>query len=311
MKRNSTVRVAVTSRSFSRNQTLRSELLARYENVTFNEEGKTLRGSALAAFLAGHERAIVALEPIDEELLTALPELKVVSKYGVGFDNIDFEALRRRNIRLNTAQGVTSRSVSELVLSFAISLLRQLPRAAAELRAGAWKQIDGFNLSGKTFGIVGCGHIGRDLAKLLTPFRCQLLTYDLVPPPPEFCEEQGVEVVSLEELLKESHVVSLHVPLIESTLNLISRERLQLMRQGAILINVARGKLIDEVALLEFLRSGQLGGAALDVFAQEPPQNLELLELPNFIGTPHIGGSTEEANLAKGRAAISGLDLID
>jgi len=303
------MRVAVTSRSFSRHPVLRRELLARYPNVTFNDEGVTLTGQALIAFLRGHERAITALEKLDADVFGALPELKVVSKYGVGFDMIDLDAMTRHGIKLGWTGGVNRRSVAELVIAFAIMLLRHLPAANAEVRSGTWRQHIGRQLSNCTVGIIGCGHVGSDLAILLQPFGCRVLIHD-VRDLTEFCSRHKVESVSLHRLLGESDIVSIHLPLDSITRGMFSSERLGLMKPNAILINTARGEIVDEVALKFLLKAGRLAGAAFDTFSVEPPRDMELLQLPNFFATPHIGGSAEEAVLAMGRAAISGLEAF-
>jgi D-3-phosphoglycerate dehydrogenase len=295
--------IAVTSRSFSRHPALRQELLDRYEEVRFNDEGRSLAGDELVDFLRGCEKAIVALEPIDDALLERLPELRVISKVGVGLDTVDVDAVARRGIRLAWRPGTNSRSVTELALALMISALRHLPQASNELRRGVWTQPKGTLLSGKTVGIVGYGHAGRDLASLLRPFECRILTADV-----RAVDEPGVELVPLDELLAAADVVSLHVTLDESTRRLLDRRRLELLKPTAVLVNTARGGLVDEETLAELLREGRLAAAAFDVFALEPPGDAELLALPNFLGTPHIGGSTEEAILAMGRAAIDGLD---
>lgn len=295
--------IAVTSRSFSRHPVLREELLSRYEHVRFNDDGSSLRGDELVEFLQGCDRAIVALEPIDNALLERLPDLRVISKVGVGLDTIDVTAVERRGIRLAWSPGTNSRSVTELALALAISALRHVAQASDELRRGVWSQPKGRLLSSKTVGIVGFGHAGRDLASLLRPFDCRILAADTRP-----LEERDVEHVPLDELLAEADVVSLHVTLDDSTRGLLDRRRLELMKPSAVLVNTARGGLVDEEALADLLREGRLGAAAFDVFALEPPGDSALLHLPNFLGTPHIGGSTEEAILAMGRAAIDGLD---
>lgn len=299
--------IAVTSRSFSRHPVLRAELETRYENVTFNDEGKSLAGDELVNFLRGHPKAIMSLEILNEPILSRLPELQVVSKFGVGLDTFDLEAMRRRGVSLAWSSGINKRSVSELVIAFAIALLRHVIAANHEVRSGVWRQRMGGCLSGRTVGVIGCGHIGSDLIYLLKPFGCKVLCHDIIVPR-DCCEEADVKVVGLEDLLRNADVVTLHVPLDESTRNLLNAERLALMKPTAILINVARGQLVDEHALKAMLMSGKLAGAAFDVFATEPPDDAELLSLPNFLATPHIGGSTEEAILAMGRAAIAGLD---
>ncbi len=299
--------VAVTSRSFSRHPVLRGELLSRYENVTFNEDGRQLAGDDLVAFLRGHSKAITALEVIDEFILSRLPELKVISKVGIGLDMIDLTALDRHGVRLSWAPGTNQRSVSELVIAFAITLIRHVVPCVLEVRSGIWRQPKGRTLSGQTVGIIGFGSVGKDLVRLLRPFGCRVLCYDILDSP-EFNAEYEVMAVDLETLLRESDVVSVHLPLNNSTRNILNADRLSVMKESAILINTARGHLIDESTLKGMLKTGRLAGAAFDVFATEPSEDAELLALPNFLATPHIGGSTEEAILAMGRAAIAGLD---
>jgi phosphoglycerate dehydrogenase-like enzyme len=169
--------------------------------------------------------------------------------------------------------------------------------------------VQGQTLSGRTVGIIGFGHVGRDLARLCSAFSCRVLAHDVMP-----LEDlgAGVEQASLERLLAESDIVSLHTVLSDDTRNLIGRDQLAAMRPGALLINTSRGGLVDEAALYDALTSGHLAGAALDVFASEPPGEHPLLELEQVIVTPHVGGSTRQAVLAMGRAAIAGLaDAID
>lgn len=304
---NRTDRVAVCSRSFSRNAALRAALLERYEQVTFNDAGLSLEGDALIEFLKGHSKAITALETVDERVLSQLPELQVVGKYGVGLDMIDLAAMRRHGKRLGWTGGVNRRSVAELVIAFAITMLRQVTVANREVLAGTWRQLVGGQLSGRTVGIVGCGHVGKEVVRLLKPFECEILAHDRIDYA-DFYREWDVEATSLEVLLTRSDVVTLHLPLDASTRDILSAERLRAMRPGSILINCARGGIVDEIALKQVLMDGPLSAAAFDVFAKEPPADRELLELPNFLATPHIGGSAAEAIFLMGMSAIDGLD---
>lgn len=304
---NRTDKVAVCSRSFSRNVQLRAELLARYEHVTFNETGRQLEGDDLVEFLRGHDKAVTALEQINDKVLAALPELKVIGKYGVGLDMIDMEAMRRHGKHLGWTGGVNRRSVSELVISFAIAMLRHVPAANREVLSGTWRQSVGGLLTGRTVGIIGCGHVGKDLVGMLKPFGCPILVND-IRDYHDFYAANDIEAVSLEQLLSRSDVVTLHIPLDASSRNLLTSERLNLMKPTAILINAARGGLVDEAALKDALKDKRIAAAAFDVFAVEPPQDNELLSLPNFLATPHIGGSAAEAILEMGRSAIRGLD---
>ncbi len=298
--------VAVTSRSFSRHPILRQELLDRYPDAQFNDDGLSLNGSALIKFLQGAERAITALEPLDDAIFSALPHLQVVSKYGVGVDMIDLAAMQAHGVKLGWTAGVNRHAVAELTLMMMIALLHRVPEAMADVRAGNWQQIKGRELRERTVGIVGCGHVGKLVGRYLKPYGCELLIHDLVDLA-DYTAETGARQVELDELLTKSNVVTLHLPLNATTREILNADRLQAMRSDAVLINAARGGLVDERVLKEMLMDHRLAGAGLDVFADEPPQDRGLIDLPSVMVTPHIGGSTEEAVLNMGRAAIRGL----
>ena len=299
-------KVAVCSRSFSKNIRLRNELLAEYKNVLFNDDGAQLSGDKLIEFLKDHDKAITALETIDDYVLANLPNLKVIGKYGVGLDMIDLSSMRHHGVKLGWTGGVNKRSVTELVLSLAINLLRNIRTANDEILGGTWRQLSGGQLSGRTVGIIGCGNVGKDLVEILRPFGCKILVND-IRQYPDFYTTNCISAVSLSDLMKNSDVVSIHVPLNETTVGFIDKRMLLTMKPTAILINTARGGIVDESALKGMLKDELLAGAAFDVFESEPPLDRELLELSNFIATPHIGGSSEEAVLAMGRAATKGL----
>ena len=300
-------RIAVAARSFARNPVLRIELAEKYPDVTFSESARLLEGAALLKLLRGHDRAIIGLECIDDSVLAELPELKVISKYGVGLDGLDLPALERHGVKLAWTGGVNRRSVAELTLAFAIALLHRIPETSVALRGGDFQKLVGRQLTGRVVGIIGCGFVGKDLVSLLAPFGCRVLAHD-IRDYAEFYATHGVEAVSLDRLLSEADVVTLHVPLDDSTRGMIGAPQMARMQKGACLINAARGGLVDEAALVDALSSGHLDGAACDVFQLEPDANPDLLALPAFLGTPHIGGSTAEAQLAMGRAAIAGLE---
>jgi len=299
--------IAICSRSLSANPILRAEINVKYNNVKFNDDGLILKDQLLIDFLKGTTHAITALEVINENIISQLPELRVISKYGVGIDMIDLNSLKKHNIKLGWTGGVNRRSVSELVVSFAVSLLRKVPLSNKEVISGIWQQNVGQNLTGKTVGIIGCGHVGKDLVELLQPFNCRIIVND-IKNYDEFYERYNVICAEKDTLLAQSDVVSLHVPLDQSTKNMITEESFTLMKDSAILINIARGGLVDENILKNALINGSIAGAAFDVFENEPPHDDELLGLTNFIATPHIGGSSKESILAMGRAAINGIE---
>ena len=299
--------VAVASRSFSKHPILRGKVLESYPDAKFNDKGLSLSGDSLVEFLSGYEKAITALEVIDDSILSKLPNLKVIGKYGVGLDMIDLHAMKGRGVKLGWTGGVNKRSVSELVISFSVYLLHRVAFANAEVRNGKWYQVKGSQLSDCTFGIVGCGNIGKDLVKLLKPFGCNILAHDIIDFK-EFYQENNITSVGLDELLQMSDVVTLHLPKNDSTNNILNKDRLQMLKKDAVLINLARGGLLDESALKKMLIEKRIAGAALDVFSVEPPIDTDFAHLDNVLITPHIGGSTEEAVLTMGLAAIDGLE---
>lgn len=302
--------VAVASHSFPKSQVLKRELLERYPGSVFNETRKPLAGEALVAFLRGYERAITGLEVLDEPLFRSLPELKVVSKYGVGLDMIDFDAARRYGVDIRHTPGVNRQSVAELTIAFMIMLARRLAPLTREMHHGIWTHGGGRQISSSTVGLVGCGHVGRTVAALCRAFGARILAYDIRNDQPDygaFYRAHEITPVALDDLLRGADFVSLHVPLDASTRGMIGAPQLAQMKDGAFLINTARGGIVDEAALEQALYDHKLGGAAFDVFATEPPPNTKLLVHPGFVSTPHIGGSSAEAVLAMGRAAIAGL----
>ena len=299
--------LVIASRSFSKHPVLRKEVLKRYPDAKFNDKGLSLNGNSLIEFLDGYEKAITALEKIDDSILKHLPDLKVIGKYGVGLDMIDLRAMKRYGVNLGWTGGVNKRSVSELVISYSIALLHRTIFANAEVRKGRWYQVKGRQLSDCTVGIIGCGHVGKDLVELLQPFNCKILANDVLDFK-DFYKKYEVTSVGLEELIRKSDIVTLHLPLNKSTQNILDSDKLSLLKNDAVLINLARGGLIDEVALKELLNNNKIAGAALDVFEVEPPVDPSFATMDNVLITPHIGGSTEEAILAMGMAAIEGLE---
>lgn len=298
---------AVTSRSFSKNALLRQKLQTTFPAVKFNEDGNQLTGDELVQFLKGAAQAIIGLEIIDDSLLDQCPDLKVICKMGTGIDKIDLEALKRRGILFSATPGINKRSVSELVLALILMLQRHLPMVCDGVKKGIWKQPTGACLSNKIVGIIGFGAVGQDLANILAVFNCQCLVFDvreyeILP--------LHVSQVDLSSLLNQSDIVSIHLPFLSENYHFLGREEFIQMKKGAIVINTARGGLVDENALYEALKSGHLAAAAMDVFENEPLVPQQLLMLEQFIATSHIGGSTREAIEAMGLMAIDFLEKM-
>jgi phosphoglycerate dehydrogenase-like enzyme len=203
--------------------------------------------------------------------------------------------------------GVNRQAVAELAICFMIALCRSVVPLAHELAAGGWRHPGGRQLSSSTIGIVGCGHVGQQVARLCRTFGATVIAHD-IRAYDDFYRETDVTPVTFAALLEQSDIVTIHVPLDASTRGLFDARAIARMKRGAFLVNTARGGIVDEQALQQALAAERIAGAAFDVFAIEPPVDRELLALPSFIGTPHIGGGTREAVLAMGRAAIAGLE---
>ena len=246
---------------------------------------------------------IVRSKPkVTRKVIEAAPKLKVIGRAGVGLDNIDLEAAKERGIKVVNSPGASSRSVAELAVALTFNVARKVAFADRKMREGVWakKQCMGIELEGKTVGVIGFGRIGYEVAKIAKALGMNVLLYDPYPNE-ERAKEVGGKFVSLEELLKESDIVTLHVPLLDATRHLINEERLKLMKPTAILINAARGAVVDTEALVKALKEGWIAGAGLDVFEEEPlPADHPLTKLDNVVLTPHIGASTEEAQMRAG-----------
>lgn len=277
-------------------ETLRSQHSVVYEPELYKDL------PALIAAVQNVEALIVRnLTQVNEEVLAKASKLRVVGRLGVGLENIELPACAQRNIKVIPATGANAESVAEYVIGAMIALTRGFIPATISTLKGEWPRprFSGYHeFSGKTIGIVGFGSIGRVVAKKANAFGLKCLAYDPVlsgsAVPLEGFE---VPLISLNELLSQSDAVTLHLPLLPETKGLFNSDLLGQMKSGACLVNTARGGIVDEQALAEYLRSGHLGGAALDVFSSEPAKNLSHLSgIENLILTPHIAGVTHESN---------------
>ena len=311
-------KVAITSRSFSTNKHLVDELRTRYTNITLNNSGKTLVGVELLEFLRGKNKVIVGLENFDKNLIDQLPHLKVISKFGVGLNNIDLESMKGNAISLGFQPGTNKQSVAELALMHMFISLRKVSSSKEDISNNIWSQSKGHELFGKSIGIIGFGNIGQRLAELLEPFKCKIIFYDGI----EFSKENlidkftsrskdfinSLQQTTLNKVLKEADIVSIHIPLLEETQNLISFDELACLKKDVRIINTSRGGIVDEKALEDFLNKNENAFAAFDVFEEEPAFNHPLLKLNNFYATSHLGSMTIEGVISMGLAAINGLD---
>ncbi|MFX1486545.1 MAG: hydroxyacid dehydrogenase [Promethearchaeota archaeon] len=238
---------------------------------------------------------------VNKEIVESGKNLKIIARAGVGLDNIDLEAAKKRNIEVLNIPGAASESVAELVFALLLSLFRQIPKADKGLKEGKWtkKGLLGKELKGKNIGIIGFGRIGQIVASIAKGFEMNVLCYDVI----ESCllkaremevEDHGPSKEGLYELLKKSDIITLHVPLLPETHHLIGEREIETMKDGAYVVNAARGAIVDEEPLYKALKTGKLAGAGLDVFEEEPPLDNPLLRLSNVVCTPHIGASTIE-----------------
>jgi len=296
--------VLVSSRSFGNVVTTGNDLL---QNAGFTvhrvrEDERPLNDAKLASIVSREhpEVLIPGAEPLPESVLAASEDLRMVMKHGVGVDNIDLDAATSHRIAVANAPGTNTEAVADLAVGLMLSLLRRICTANASTRSGAWERYMGHELGASVVGIVGTGRIGAAVARRACAFGASLIGYDVVENEP-LKAECGLRYVPLDQLLREADIVTLHAPLLPQTAGMIGREELSLMKKSSFLINCARGELVDEAALYESLRSEGIAGAAVDVFATEPPQDSPLLDLENVVAVPHIGAYTYEAMEAMDR----------
>lgn len=301
------MKIKVTTNAFSQNNILRSELLHYFPNSEFNETGKRLTGKELVEYLSDADGAIIGLENITEELLLQLSNLKIIAKYGVGLDNIDQSACEKHNVTIGWTGGVNKLSVAEMTLGFMLDLSRNLQLTSNQLKKQVWNKTGGRQLTGQTIGVIGLGHIGKELVRLLKPFNCSILCYDIVEQN-EYCNKENVLSVTLKELIIKSDIITLHTPLTHLTKGMVNHSFLSSMKRDSYLINTARGPIVVLEDLKQALINDVILGAAIDVYEIEPPQDKELLSLSNLICTPHTGGNSFEAVVSMGKSAINHLN---
>ncbi|MCB1058168.1 MAG: phosphoglycerate dehydrogenase [Acidobacteria bacterium] len=266
---------------------------ARVHQMTADEKPRLLE------MLPDYDALVVrSATKVTAEVLAAGKRLRVVGRAGIGVDNVDVKAATERGILVVNAPTANMMSATEHTFALLLALARRVPPADASMKSGTWdrKTFVGTELQGKTLGIIGFGRIGQRVAHRARGFEMKVLAYDPFLDP-AVARREEVEPVTLDELLPRADMVTLHTPLTEQTRNLLNRQRLAAMKPGALLINCGRGGVLDEAALLELLESGHLGGAGLDVYAEEPVTDFALAKHPKVVATPHIGAQTREAQL--------------
>lgn len=298
-------RLLVTPTSFGRNDPhLKEELEAQVGAVIYNPAGRPLTSAELEQLLPGIDGCIAGLDTIDAHALRKADRLKVIARYGVGVDNVDLAAAREKGIVVTNTPGSNSVSVAELALALILALARQIPEAVQAVQQGGWPRFSGTSLEGKTVGILGLGAIGKQLARRLAGFDCNIIAFDPVADA-DFARDNHVELAVLEKVIERSDFISLHLPLLPETRLMVNETFLSRMKKGSCLVNTSRGEVVDEQALFKAIQRGHLRGAGLDVFTVEPPDpGNPLLALPQVIATPHLGTQTDSATNRQGWMAM-------
>ena len=276
------------------------------EDLVFNEAGRPLTEDELIPLLKDCDGYIAGLDFITEKVIRSCGRLKVISRYGAGYDRVDIEAAKEKGIRVTNTPGVNAEAVGELAFSLFLSVARRIPYLNQSTRDGQWVRSTGMELKGKTIGIMGLGAIGKVVARCAKGFEMKAAAYDPFINE-DYCAEHEIGVCSFDEVIERADIISLHLPLNDSTKHLIGADAIDRMKPGAILINTSRGGIIDEDAACQALKSGKLGGLGLDAFEIEPPEGSPLFAFDNVVVTPHTGAHTREATDNMAFASIRNL----
>ncbi|WP_301107531.1 phosphoglycerate dehydrogenase [Sporosarcina sp.] len=304
--------VIVTARSFGKGNDAPIKLLENNKcNVKKITTDSPLTSNELIKYIENADAVIAGLDDFNAEVIDAGKKLKVISRYGVGYDKVDIEVATKKGIAVTVTPGANENSVADLAIGSMLSCARYIPQMDQRIKSQQEGRTLGFELWGKTCGIIGTGRIGKGVIKRLSGFNMRILCYDKYPNE-ELIIEYGVTYCELEELLTESDFVSIHCPLTAETSNLIGEKQLKMMKCSAVIVNTARGGIIDEDALYHALKEGKVASAALDATLQEPSFDSPLLTLQNCLITPHIGGYTMDAVLNMGMlAAQNVISILD
>jgi D-3-phosphoglycerate dehydrogenase len=300
--------VLVTARSFGRSRPeLREELEAAVHEVRWNDLGRPLTAEELRAAIAGVDGVIAGVDRFDAEVIAAAPRLRVIARHGTGTDGVDLDAARRAGVVVTNTPGANAAAVAELAIGLMFALARRIPEGDRRVRAGEYGALPGIQLGGRTVGLIGLGRAGSEVARRAAALGCTVLAYD-----PAVSAEQagavGTTLADQDQVVAEADFLTLHVPVTDVTRDLVDAGFLSRMKQGAFLVNTARGELVVEKDLAEALETDRLAGAALDTTRDEPPRpDNPLLQRDDVILTPHSGADTDEARAAMGRAALDDL----
>jgi D-3-phosphoglycerate dehydrogenase len=309
------MKILVTATSFKPDsagpaaQQLREFASKNSSELVFNPHGRPLSEDELIPLVQDCDGYIAGLDFVTKKVIDSCGALRVISRYGAGVDRVDLEAAKAKGIPVCNTPGANAQAVADLAFALALCAARKIPLLDRKTKEGQWVRSTGIELFGKTMGILGLGAVGRAVAQRAKGFSMRVLAYDPFINK-RYAEEQGIIVSDFDSLVKEADVISLHLPLDQKTRHVINAEVMAGMKRGVILINTARGGLIDENAANELLRSGHIGGLGLDAYEEEPPGKSPLFELDNVVVTPHTASHTAEATANMAAMSVENLITI-
>ncbi len=281
------------------------------DEVVLNPYGRTLTKEEIFSLWDNVDGIIAGVEPYTADVLEKAPEsLQVITRYGAGYNSIDIEAAAKKNIKVSNTPGVNAPAVADLALGLMLAIARKIPQYDAKTRQGNWTRYVGMGLSNNTIGIIGLGAIGKQVALRAKGFSMDIIAYDPYFDK-DFANQLGIKESSLDEIFRKADFITLHVPVLPETENMVNKENLGKMKPTSYIINTARGELVDEQALYKCLSDQAIGGAALDVFKTEPLYESDLFSLDNIVVTPHLAGHTKESEYLMAKCSIDNtLDIL-
>ncbi|MEI8132204.1 MAG: phosphoglycerate dehydrogenase [Leptolinea sp.] len=299
-------KVLVTPTSYGKSDPrLFSDLENQVGEVVYNKTGRPLTSAEVREMVKDCDAYLAGLDSIDRSAIESANKLKVISRYGVGFDNVDLVAAKEKGIIVTYTPGANSISVAELTIALILALARNIPEATSATRKGEWPRQNGITLEGKCIGLVGFGAIGKAVGKRLKAFDMRVLAYDPFPDK-DFAAKYDIEITTLDLTLKNADFISLHLPLLPETRDIVNSSFLKKMKKDSYIVNTSRGELITGSDLIAAIEQGILRGAALDVFSKEPPgADNPLLQNPNVIVTPHCAAHTDGSTNTMGWMALN------
>lgn len=289
-------KIFITPRSFGRfNKSEADKLLADHDiMVRYNPYNRILTKEEMIENLNDVEGLIVGIDPVDEEVIKSAPKLKAIAKYGVGVDNIDLKSAQKRNIKVSITKNANSNAVADYTFALLLAVARNVVTINNNAKNGNWKKINSLDVYGKKIGIIGLGSIGKAVVERAKGFNMDVYGYDLYPNE-QYLLENNITYLNVDSMIEKCDFISLHIPLTRDTQYIINKENLERAKNNLIIINTARGGLIDEKALFEALKNKKIYGAGLDAFEQEPPENSPLLGLENVVVGTHTAAGSEDA----------------